>query len=595
MKIKRILTIIISLVFIFVICITFKGKKAKAESKIDDYYIYNVHVRNVTTNSAELYWNDNNYTKYFIIEKYSENEYKKIAEVTDNYYRIDNLNAGQYTDEYAVIGCDDRIENEKWFLLNNSKKKVEILTKPEGISSLRCVRKNIIDKDPNRSYIDLKWDKCDGADQYDIYVDNKLIMSNCSNSTSIYLYKIARNPFNKAYSFKVVPVAKKNKLIEYGKEDCKSFYIRRDMLSVQQKLTYDENSITITWENADYYKKIYIYVLKDDKWALFDSVNEKDRKYVFNNLKANTSLTLCFKDSSGNVLDNIKVITPPKKLENVKVCDVSDNSATLKWEYEENEWYGIFKYNNKGKKYIKLATVYNTGEYICKNLNPYEKNELIVSKRVSFTEEGEKYYYSATGSPSVTFYTKLCKIKNLHITKMQKDNIQLAWNKDEFADGYNIYVYDKEGKLITKEKTSECNYTYKCDKEQIDIVINVEAFFETTNNGKKEEIVSHINKINAANYLKAPTKVHTENKVTGFVKLVWDKVDYANKYEVYFVKKNSDNKKEYVKVVETKKQFYEFDLNSLKNKTTIVIKAIFDNNECRMESDYSQEFVYIEK
>lgn len=596
MKVKRVLIIAISLVFIIAIGFTVKGKKASAAYYADDYVIDNVKVRNVTTKSAELYWRDSSYRRYYIIEHRGGREFKKVAETTNDYYYIEELEPGEYTDDYVVIGCDDNIKNENYFYLDSGHYTVEILTEPEKIDNLRCTEKNIIDKDPINSYIELDWKVSDGADMYDIFVDNKYVKTSKSNDARIYLNQIYGNLFNKYCKFTVVPVAKKYGISQCGEDDDIRFYIRRDLLRVRQELTYDENSILLTWKNADFYKKLYIYVYKNNKWEFLNVINEKDRNLVFKNLKANTYMKLKFEDGDKNILDNVEVITPPKKIENIEVCDITDNKVALKWKYENDKWYVISKYNSKTNTYEKIYEVYNTGKYICKNLKPCEKNKIIVSKRVSYPGRGADYYYSASGSPSVIFYTKFDLVKNLHISKMKKNSIQVAWDNNEYADGYYIYVYDKDGKLITKEKTYSCDYTYKCDKENVDIIIKVEAFAEIINNGNKEEVVSYdMSKVNASNYLNIPTNVHTENKVTGYVKLAWSKVDYANKYEVYTVKKNSNNKKEYTKVGETKKLFYELDINSLKDKTIFVVKAVFDYKEGKMESDYSQYCEYVKK
>lgn len=589
-------------VFAIIVAITFKGKASKADE--EDYLVDNLRVTKVTTTSATLSWNESKDCKgYVVYKRISDGTYDRVKKTSTTSYTIGNLEPGQFAGTYAVVKYIDKEHDSDIIGVANYRKVVNVLTRPEDVTGLRCTNKEELDVVNNNQYIDLKWDNVKGADYYNIYIKKE------SDSKYDFVQEVhginSRINVDKKYvdttvKIWVESVASKNneemKSERINSNNTISLRISKDILKLCQKCPYSNDKIDISWKNSSKVESLEFYMLGDSRWKLLGTAKTKDCKFTISNLQSNSVYNIKVITNKGEEYGRYRFVTVPKNIDKVKVENITDDSVILTWNGTKTNKYGIFVYDESKKEYVMRNKFYIKNSYLLTGLSSFTFYKIIVAPIIDVPEKGNEYY-SITGEPSATFQTKIGKVRNLKIAQMTTDSVKIEWDKISYATGYNVYVYNKKGENICKESTMECSYTYKSNKvENIDVTIKVEAYIERLNpntNEKEREVSYSISEISAFNTLNYPTNVHIENRVKDYIKLTWAKVYGAENYLVYTVDINDDGTKKYNYVGDTKKQFYEFEIDSLKEKTVFVVKAICNYNGEKIESDYSKECEYV--
>ena len=589
------------LVFAIIVGITFKGSTSKADE--EDYLVDNLKVTKVTSTSAMLSWDEcKDCKEYGVYKKASDGTYNKVKKTTSISYTIESLEPGQFAGTYTVVKYMDKNSDADIISVANHRKVVNVLTRPEGVTGLVCINKDELDAMNENKYIELQWNSAKGADFYNIYIkkENEIkynfVQQVSSNKSKV---NIDKKYLDNDVKIWVETVASKNlekmKNERIDSNNTISLRISKDSLQLCQKSPYSKNKIDISWKSNSKIKieSLDFYILGDSSWKFQGKAKITEEKYTISKLQPNRVYDIKVITDNGEEYGRYRFVTIPEKVERVEVRNITDDSATLVWNDIKTKQYGIFIYDEAKKGYIMRGKTTSGNIHKLSGLSSYTYYKIIVAPISSVTDKGDDY--SIIDEPCASFQTKVGKVKNLKIEEMTSSSVKVEWDKMSYATGYNVYVYNKKSENIVKESTVDNNYIYKPNKgENIDVTIKVEAYVERTNGNKKEREVSYVmSEVSAFNMLNYPTNVHIEKKVKGYIKLEWAKVYGAEKYLVYTVDTNADGTKKYNYVGETFKQFYEFEIDSLKEKTVFAVKAICDYNGEKIESNYSKECEYV--
>ena len=599
MKVKRGLGIIVGLVFIIIVILTVKAKNSKASE--EDYLVSGLEISSVDTTRFSLTWRKyNEVNRYWILQEKENGVFEKIDEVDYLYYSKNRCNPGTYMGRFAVMAVNDEYQDKNYINISDTNKTVKVLTRPESITNIENKELLVAENKSDRSYVELEWNPCEGADKYYVY-EKKNDQNYVLVDETIQHYDKIFFDYDEKLSkleYKIEVIAEKNGVIQKSLNE-KSIEVlpRKNLFNLKQIYTYKENSVTIGWSAGFYCTIASINVYRNGRWERISSVNCDDNEYTITGLRPGETINVQIRDSLGKCIEDIKCVTAPKGLSALTVSDITDETVMLHWKKEKGVSYGVFKYNFSTKGYDIVRNVGNVDCYKCTGLYGNTACEYMVAPIITHPETGA-YYYSLENPATVPFITELDTVKNVKIIGMSDDSVQIAWNKVKTALGYNVYVYNKENKLIKQDKTKECNYVYKAEKgNKIEGVIKIEAYADKiTGDNKKNIIKSYkLAAISISNALKEPTNLRTSERVKGYVKLVWASVEGAQKYEVYKVTKDSKGNKKYTSQGTTKTLHMEFEKDKLEDKTIFVVKAISENNGEKVESNYSKEYEYVKQ
>lgn len=145
----------------------------------------------------------------------------------------------------------------------------------------------------------------------------------------------------------------------------------------------------------------------------------------------------------------------------------------------------------------------------------------------------------ATSSPTITIQPALEKVTGLKLVSAGKDNIKIQFEKQPFANGYEVVLYQgkKQKKKAVAEKTV---YTFQKLSAATDYTVKVRAY---TKQSDRKTYGNYSNSLKVATATKAPV-IKSLQKGKQKVVISWKKVSNATGYEIYMSsKKKSGFKK----------------------------------------------------
>ncbi len=232
------------------------------------------------------------------------------------------------------------------------------------------------------------------------------------------------------------------------------------------------------------------------------------------------------------------VTTLPAKVKNFRIT-ASDIGGKVKWDaVPYATGYDLYIYKDNKKKLAKLKTV-TTNSYDLKGRNPGKEFRLRIVPRIRTTFG----VYLGEGT-ELTFRTKPGKVTDIRASSVKATSFTLSWDKTKATSCYYVYQYSTKKKKYVKVATVKNNSftassltsgtTYKYKIKSVKLVDGKavttntsDAFSFTTKPGKT-------------------TGVKTVARKKTYLTLAWDKVNGAEKYQVYMYNKE---KKKYVRIV----------------------------------------------
>ncbi|MGN0467608.1 MAG: fibronectin type III domain-containing protein [Acutalibacteraceae bacterium] len=246
-----------------------------------------------------------------------------------------------------------------------------------------------------------------------------------------------------------------------------------------------------------------------------------------------------------------EAVSKPAQVKNLKATSVTYNSAKLSWSAVSGQgnYYMVFSYNAKTKKYTSLATTTST-TYTVKNLNPKTSYTFAVQ---AFRKSGSTRYWGKVSS-KLTVTTKNLTLKKpvINSIKAGYGEISIAWNKVTNATKYRVYRREKSEESYSKLcDTTSLKYTDKTVVPGKMYYYRVRAFANTNNKSVYSEC-SDFKKL--CTNTPATAKDVSLKKETTCFKISWNKVKGATGYEIY--RSTTNKKNSYKKIATTKNNYY---------------------------------------
>ena len=131
------------------------------------------------------------------------------------------------------------------------------------------------------------------------------------------------------------------------------------------------------------------------------------------------------------------------------------DTATISWsEVSGAKGYGVYLYNETKGKYEKVATTAST-TYKLKKLTTGTTYKVRVR---AYLKNGKTTVWGSYTTLKVV--TKPGAVKKLKQSQVTENSITVSWKKANNVDGYKIYCYDADGKLVKAKKTTKTKETF---------------------------------------------------------------------------------------------------------------------------------------
>lgn len=277
--------------------------------------------------------------------------------------------------------------------------------------------------------------------------------------------------------------------------------------------------------------------------------------------------------------------TLPSKVQGFKATP-TDIGAKLKWNAVPNATgYDIYIYKDNKKKYLKHKTV-TTNSYELKGRNPGKEYKIRIRPRIRTT------FGVFTGETTdLTFRTKPAKVTEVKASAVKTSSFKLTWNETKATSCYYVYQYSTKKNKYVKVATANGNSytvsglkagtTYKFKIKSVKLS-GGKSF--STNTSAVYSFTTKPDKV---------SKVKLSARKKTYLTLTWDKVNGAEKYQIFMYNKE---KKKYVRITTVTGE-NKYKVKGLKAGTTckFKIKAVKNLNGKNYFSEFSDIFTFTTK
>lgn len=240
---------------------------------------------------------------------------------------------------------------------------------------------------------------------------------------------------------------------------------------------------------------------------------------------------------TGNTDLNIRYITEPYKVESLEAQVSANKSITLSWEETSNA-QGYIVYKVTDDIYTQIGTTTSTSFIVPDKYVVADSYNTYAVK--AFSNYDVKTLYGEM-SDKLTINTKYSSPENITVSGYGTDFIQLKWDKLLNAKSYNVYTKLDDDTSYTLVATTNTNQVKLSNLSQgTKYWVTISAVVDE--NG--QEIISS-NSIaqQVATSGEEPTNFAVATKSTNSVKLSWDPVDGADRYNLYTYNKQTGEAK----------------------------------------------------
>jgi uncharacterized repeat protein (TIGR02543 family) len=131
------------------------------------------------------------------------------------------------------------------------------------------------------------------------------------------------------------------------------------------------------------------------------------------------------------------------------------------------------------------------------------------------------------------------QVTGISLKYLSKTSVKLSWDKQKYADGYEIYKKSNSGKYSLCKKVKASSAKLKLSKKK-SYKFKVRAYINDGNTTNYSAYSSSVSR--AKTYVAKPKITNNYSGLTGILKVKWKSIRNANKYEIYQYK-NSKWKK----------------------------------------------------
>lgn len=353
------------------------------------------------------------------------------------------------------------------------------------------------------SMVTLFWQGVDGADRYEIFVDN-ISRPSVSGTSSV----ITGLEPAKEYNIKIRAVNDTYGTSKFTEVTAKT--VPENVGTLKYEKT--SSTATISWNKSRGAEKYQIFV--DD--VLKGTTTSTS--YKLSKLSSGKSYAVSVRAVNGNFgvsSSSIVLITfPPAKVKDLKATS-KGGKITLKWSKADGaSSYEIQMKNGSGWK--KITTI---------DALTYTISDLELGKKYTFRVRANSSAGYGDYSSTITAISGIGKVSTLLATTITSKSVKLTWDKISGAEGYVIEQKVGSKWKVFKKLTSN-KITISSLSPNTEYKFRVKAYI-----GKEYGGYSQVLTIRTS--VAAPKNFKAKTIEANKVSLTWDKVNGANGYTVY--------------------------------------------------------------
>nr|WP_304216832.1 hypothetical protein [Fredinandcohnia onubensis] len=469
-------------------------------------------------NDITFSWSSVPYTTEYKLYKITETGKELVETTSKSPLKLTNVEPGNY--KYEIQSFSDRFGESN------------------GGEGLTVVVDEIIMAAPanfsfqllNLNDIKLTWDSAPNATAYKIYqiIDGEKVLKSTETRTYV------TYPKAEAGEYEFVIHSYNDRFGESTEGARVSLVI--DHVEMQAPTTVSSyikngNDIILEWEPTSNTDEYYVYQVKDDGSKVrirtvknpststnFTNMAEGNYKYVVH------SNSTRFGESAEGTETTISVVHPEMKAPtNVTKTIKSETSFSLEWDAVDYATsYKIYQIENG--EIINTKTSTSTSiTYSNMSAGEYTYEIFSVSSRFGESEVGSQVSVTVEGLTIKAPTDLKVEIKN-------GNDISLSWAVAEFATNYNVYQVIDGEKVHLRNISSKTTTISNQPEGDYHFVIHSNSTIHGESKFGAEISVSLVHP-----EMDKPANLSYEILNGNDVKLTWEKVDYADSYDVYEV------------------------------------------------------------
>ncbi len=280
-----------------------------------------------------------------------------------------------------------------------------------------------------------------------------------------------------------------------------------------------------------------------------------------------TAVITCTAKDGSKLSEKITIKVVPENAKNAAVKKQTKTSYRITWGASKGATgYRVNKYNTKTKKWENVART--TKKYLnVKNLQPGESAKYAIRP---YKKTGKTYIYSSANTYITATTLSPDKIIGLY-GAAGSNSVTLSWTPVSGANGYAVYIYDKETKEYYRKDTSTLPSAVIGNlSSSTEYSFAVKAFFKTENGTVYSKYYSDIYKTKTLPGVVRDLSVLASSLSFDRVTLAWTSLEDADGYIIYIYDNGT-------------KKFKEFKTNKGKGNTTAVITGLKNETEYRFK------------
>ena len=393
-----------------------------------------------TSNTVTLSWGVNNFATGYIIERYSDGKWIKIADIASNTTvscKTGSLSAGTAY-RFRIKAYNSSSVSSYTY--------TSVETLPVNVGNFRCTARTT-------SSITLSWNRNTTATGYKLeqYKGGKWVQVAQINSNSATSYKIMGLTAATAYSFRIRAYKTSGNATAHSGYTNLSTLTSPTSVSNVVCAARSYNSITLSWSRNTTATGYKLEQYKGGKWVQVAQINSNSAtSYKIMGLTAATAYSFRIRayKTSGNATahsgyTNLNTLTSPTNVSNVVCAARSYNSITLSWNRNTTATgYKLEQY--KGGKWVQVAQINSN------SATSYKITGLTAATTYSFRTRAYKTSGNATahsGYTNLSTLTSPTSVSNVVCAARSYNSITLSWSRNTTATGYKLEQY-KGGKWV---------------------------------------------------------------------------------------------------------------------------------------------------
>lgn len=283
--------------------------------------------------------------------------------------------------------------------------------------------------------------------------------------------------------------------------------------------------------------------------------------------------------------DIVEVVTAPDYVKGAHQISATTNSAKIQWDASDGATsYKVYKLINGTESFVGET---NSTSFEVKNIDKKVSFSLTV-----YSARSTSSYEAVTSSRGIVYSSDIklvpAKVSNIYVSNVYPSIkiLDLKWQADTYANGYQIEVYKNNAKKpFLKTSSNSASYSLNNATSKSFYMTRIRAY--TVINGKTEYGAW-------SDYKCFGQQVNVNLKRSGSknIKITWSKMAGAKSYSVYV---STSKTKGYKKVATTKKRTYtlkKYKKKSLKKNKKYYIYVVANGKKGKKKFTSSVGYYY---